>query len=71
MIDELLTDADHRMKKSMEAAAHEFNTVRTGRASAALLDRIEIDYYGQKTPLKQLASINVPTVPVPRLAASA
>jgi ribosome recycling factor len=60
MIDELVTDADRRMKKSVDAAAHEFNTVRTGRASAALLDRIEIDYYGTMTPLKQLATINVP-----------
>ena len=60
MIDELLEDARRRMDKSVEATAHEFNTVRTGRASAALLDRIEVDYYGQKTPLKQLATINVP-----------
>jgi ribosome recycling factor len=52
MIDELVADADRRMKK--------FNTIRTGRASAALLDRIDIDYYGTKTPLKQLATINVP-----------
>jgi ribosome recycling factor len=60
VIDQLVTEADRRMKKSVETAAHEFNTVRTGRASAALLDRIEIDYYGQQTPLKQLATINVP-----------
>ncbi len=60
MIDELLADAARRMDRSVEAAAHEFNTVRTGRASAALLDRIQIDYYGQPTPLKQLATINVP-----------
>ena len=60
MIDELLQDANRRMDKSVEATAHEFNTVRTGRASAALLDRIQIDYYGQMTPLKQLATINVP-----------
>jgi ribosome recycling factor len=60
MIDELLEDAKRRMDKSVDATAHEFNTVRTGRASAALLDRIQIDYYGQKTPLKQLATINVP-----------
>ena len=64
MIDELITDATRRMDKSVEAAAHEFNTVRTGRASVALLDRIQVDYYGQKTPLKQLATI---TVPEPRL----
>ena len=60
MIDELVQDANRRMDKSVEAAAHEFNTVRTGRASAALLDRIKIDYYGTETPLKQLATINVP-----------
>jgi ribosome recycling factor len=60
IMDDLLQDAERRMDKSVEAAAHEFNTVRTGRASTALLDRVEIDYYGQKTPLKQLATINVP-----------
>src|SRR3712207_9258839 len=48
------------MDRSIEAARGEFNTVRTGRASAALLDRIEIDYYGTRTPLKQLATINAP-----------
>jgi ribosome recycling factor len=60
MIDEFLEDAKRRMDKSVEAALHEFNTVRTGRASAALLDRVTVDYYGQKTPVKQLATINVP-----------
>ena len=60
MIDELLDDAKRRMDKSVEAAVHEFNTVRTGRASAALLDRIAADYYGEQTPIKQLATINVP-----------
>jgi ribosome recycling factor len=60
MVDELIQDAATRMGKSIEAARHEFNTVRTGRASTALLDRIQIDYYGQQTPLKQLATINVP-----------
>ena len=59
-IDELVQDATRRMDRSVEAAQHEFNTVRTGRASAALLDRVHVDYYGQKTPLKQLATINVP-----------
>jgi len=60
MIDDLIQDSTRRMNKSVETAQHEFNTIRTGRASAALLDRIDIDYYGQKTPLKQLATINVP-----------
>src|SRR2546428_3774667 len=59
-LEELVNDAQTRMGKSVDHARTEFNTVRTGRASAALLDRINVDYYGQKTPLKQLASINVP-----------
>jgi ribosome recycling factor len=60
MIDDLVTDATRRMDASVEHTQQEFNTVRTGRASAALLDRIQVDYYGQPTPLKQLATINVP-----------
>ena len=59
-VDELIQDASKRMDASVEHTRTEFNTVRTGRASAALLDRITIDYYGQQTPLKQLATINVP-----------
>ena len=59
-VDELLNDAQGRMDKSVQHAHTEFNTVRTGRASASLLDRIEVDYYGTATPLKQLATINVP-----------
>ena len=59
-VDELIKDAEDRMNKSVEHSKAEFNTVRTGRASASLLDRIEIDYYGTKTPLKQLATIGVP-----------
>ena len=60
MIDDLMKDAEQRMDKSVAAAKGELNGVRTGRASAALLDRIQIDYYGQQTPLRQLATINVP-----------
>ena len=60
MIEDLIRDAERRMDKSVEATLQEFNSVRTGRASAALLDRIHVDYYGQPTPLKQLAAINVP-----------
>src|SRR6266481_8864931 len=48
------------MDKSVEATHDHFNSVRTGRASPALLDRIQIDYYGTPTPLKNLATINVP-----------
>ena len=60
MIDDLIQDATRRMASSVEHTHQEFNTIRTGRASAALLDRIQVDYYGQPTPLKQLATINVP-----------
>jgi ribosome recycling factor len=60
MIDELLGDARARMAKSVESAHHEFATVRTGRASPALLDRIVVDYYGASTPLNQLATISAP-----------
>jgi ribosome recycling factor len=48
------------MDKSIEATHHEFNSIRTGRASPALLDRVSIDYYGTPTPLKSLASISAP-----------
>jgi ribosome recycling factor len=60
LIDELLEDADTRMLKSVEAAQHEFSTVRTGRASPSLLDRIVVDYYGAMTPLNQLSTISAP-----------
>jgi ribosome recycling factor len=59
-IDELLLDARERMSKSVDAIRHEFASVRTGRASPALLDRISVDYYGTATPLKQLATISAP-----------
>ena len=60
MIDSFIGDATQRMDKSVDATHEHFNSVRTGRATPALLDRIQIDYYGQKTPLNQLATINVP-----------
>ena len=60
LIDELLADAGERMGKSVESATHEFSTVRTGRASPLLLDRIVVDYYGAMTPLNQLSTISVP-----------
>jgi ribosome recycling factor len=61
---ELLDDANHRMGKAVEAVRTEFNTVRSGRASVGLLDRIHVDYYGTSTPLKQMANI---AAPEPRL----
>ncbi len=57
LIDELLADAKERMAKSVEATRNELTTVRTGRASPHLLDRIIVDYYGAESPLNQLAQV--------------
>jgi ribosome recycling factor len=57
LIDEMLEDAKGRMGKSVESTRGELATVRTGRASPHLLDRIVVDYYGAQTPLKQLANV--------------
>jgi ribosome recycling factor len=48
------------MQKTIESTLRSFNTIRTGRANAAILDRIMVDYYGAPTPLKSLASVNTP-----------
>ena len=58
LIDELLADARERMAKSVDSSRGELATVRTGRASPHLLDRIVVDYYGNPTPLKQLANVS-------------
>ena len=58
LVSELLADARERMHKSVESTRHEFATVRTGRASPALLDRVTVEYYGTQTPLRQLANIS-------------
>ncbi len=57
MTDALLDDAEERMEKSVESFRNELATVRTGRASPHLLDRVVVDYYGAETPLKQLANV--------------
>ncbi|HYN52284.1 MAG TPA: ribosome recycling factor [Thermoleophilaceae bacterium] len=58
VLKDFLDEASARMQKSVESTRAEFSTVRTGRASPHLLDRIEIDYYGTTTPLRQLAQIS-------------
>jgi ribosome recycling factor len=58
VIDDLLQDARDHMDKSVDATRQKFGSVRTGRASPSLLDRINVDYYGAQTPLKQLATIH-------------
>ncbi|HET6830350.1 MAG TPA: ribosome recycling factor [Solirubrobacterales bacterium] len=57
MIDELLADAGERMTKSVDSTRNELATVRTGRASPHLLDRVVVDYYGTETPLNQLSNV--------------
>ncbi len=58
VLKDFIDDAKQRMAKSVEATRTEFSTVRTGRASPHLLDRVNVDYYGTSTPLKQLAQIS-------------
>ena len=59
-IKEILIDTEARMKKSVEVLAHEFSTVRTGRATPSLVDGIKVDYFGAPTALKSLAAISTP-----------
>jgi len=60
MSDQVKNQARDKMKKSLAALEDDFNTIRTGRASASLFDKIRVDYYGQKTPLNQVATISTP-----------
>ncbi len=60
MINDVLSDTDERMSKTISALRTDFTSIRTGRASPALVDRLLVDYYGTPTPLQQIASINVP-----------
>ncbi|HZS76889.1 MAG TPA: ribosome recycling factor [Ktedonobacteraceae bacterium] len=60
MVDDLFGDAERRMQKAVEALKHDLSSIRTGRASSALLERISVDYYGTPTPVNQLATITVP-----------
>ena len=60
MTKEVFRDAEDRMKKAVLALKKELSTLRTGRATPALLDKITVDYYGAPTPINQLANISVP-----------
>ncbi len=55
-----LADLEEQMRKAVEATQRSFNTLRTGRANASLLDRVMVDYYGTPTPIKSLATISTP-----------
>jgi ribosome recycling factor len=58
LYNELMADAGERMQRAVDATRTEFATVRTGRASPHLLDRVQVDYYGAITPLQQLANVS-------------
>ena len=60
MVDDILQDAERRMKHAIEAMVHDFSTYRTGRANPLILDRVHVDYYGVESPLNQVANISVP-----------
>jgi len=60
MLKDVINDAEERMEKTVEALQIELRTLRTGRASPALVERLQVDYYGAPTPLNQLAGISVP-----------
>jgi ribosome recycling factor len=60
VIDETLLEAEEKMDKAVEVAKEDFSAIRTGRASAAMFNKIMVDYYGAPTPLQQLASFNTP-----------
>lgn len=59
-MDSVIKQTEDKMKKSLQALEEEFNTVRTGRASPALFDKIRVEYYGNPTPINQVATISVP-----------
>ncbi len=59
-VDDILFDAEDRMEKAAEVLARELRTIRTGRASASLVDHIRVDYYGTQTPLKDMAQVGTP-----------
>jgi len=59
VIDDIKTEAEKKMKKSLESLNSAFNKIRTGRAHPSILDSVTVNYYGQETPLKQVASVNV------------
>ena len=60
MIEDVLREAESKMRKAVEVAKEEFSGIRTGRANPALVHRLTVDYYGAPTPLQQLASISAP-----------
>lgn len=59
-MEDLLKDADRRMEHAIDAMAHDFSTIRTGRANPSVLERVHVDYYGSETPISQIANVSIP-----------
>ncbi len=59
-VNQILQDAEHKMKGAIDSMTHDFGTYRTGRASPAVLERVHVDYYGTETPITQVANVSVP-----------
>ncbi len=59
-VNQILQEAEQKMKSAIEAMSHDFNSYRTGRATTAVLDRVHVDYYGTETPINQVANVSVP-----------
>jgi len=58
--DQIIKDAEHRMKAALDAMTHDFSSYRTGRASPAVLERVHVEYYGTETPISQIANVSSP-----------
>lgn len=58
--EEILQDADRRMRHAIDAMVHDFGTYRTGRASPSVLERVHVEYYGVETPISQMANVSIP-----------
>jgi len=59
-VSEILKDAEHKMKGAIDAMTHDFSSYRTGRASPAVLDRVQVVYYGNEVPINQVANVSTP-----------
>ena len=59
-VQDILKDTEHRMLAAVEAMKHDFSTYRTGRASPAVLERVHVEYYGNETPINQIANVSIP-----------
>ena len=59
-MNELIKNTEEKMNKSIDALEREYKSIRAGRANAAVLDRVNVDYYGVPTPVQQMAAVSVP-----------